>query len=37
MKRTLRGLLVVSPLLLALFAATTASAEKSGGILKISF
>ena len=37
MKRTLRGLVVASPLLLALGAATSASAQKSGGILKISF
>jgi peptide/nickel transport system substrate-binding protein len=37
MTRILRGLVVVSPLLLALFAATTAPAQKSGGILKISF
>jgi peptide/nickel transport system substrate-binding protein len=36
MKRTLRGLAVASPLLLAL-GAGTASAQKSGGILKISF
>ena len=37
MKRTLRGLAVAGPLLLALCAATTASAQKSGGTLKISF
>src|SRR5258705_5359572 len=37
MKRTLRNLAAASSLLLALCATTTASAQKSGGILKISF
>src|SRR6478609_873434 len=37
MKRTLRGLAVAGPLLLALCAPTTALAQKSGGTLKISF
>ena len=37
MKRTLRKLATASPLLLALCATTTASAQKSGGVLKISF
>ena len=37
MKRTLRKLAAASSLLLALCATTTASAQKSGGILKISF
>jgi peptide/nickel transport system substrate-binding protein len=37
MKRTLRKLATASSLLLALCATTTASAQKSGGVLKISF
>src|SRR5207302_10758856 len=37
MKRTLRNLAAASLLLLALCATTTASAQKSGGVLKISF
>ena len=37
MKRTLRNLAAASLLLLALCATTTASAQKTGGVLKISF
>ena len=37
MKRISRGLAVASPLLLALLLGQRASAQKSGGILKISF
>src|SRR5437667_11681966 len=37
MKRTLRNLAAASLLLLALCAETTASAQKTGGVLKISF